>query len=80
LTAVKKCPRCLTVKPLDAFAIDRSRASGRMSACKVCDAARSRRYYAANGDKVRDRIAANARRRRAGHDIDREAELELGDA
>lgn len=44
---LKRCPRCEQVLPVESFAVGRSRRSGRMSACKVCDNQRSKRYYAA---------------------------------
>jgi hypothetical protein len=49
---VATCSRCGDELPLDGFARDASKASGRKSHCKGCDRAKSRRYYEANRDKV----------------------------
>ncbi|WP_141279348.1 hypothetical protein [Pseudonocardia hydrocarbonoxydans] len=59
------CPTCSTTKPREAFAVDRSKASGHKSACKLCDAASSRAYDAAHLDARRARQRAAGRRRRA---------------
>ncbi len=32
----KHCPRCRTVKPIEDFGIDRSRADGRYGYCRAC--------------------------------------------
>jgi hypothetical protein len=59
--SLKVCPRCGWSKVLDEFARDASKASGRKSACKVCDAERARRWYAANSKAVIARqLAARA--------------------
>lgn len=55
---IRRCPRCGEEKPLNEFAVDRSKGSGRKSACKGCDAAKSRDYYAENGERVRQRVNA----------------------
>jgi hypothetical protein len=39
------CSRCEERLPVEAFAIDRSKPSGRKSACKQCDRERAREYY-----------------------------------
>jgi hypothetical protein len=38
--------------PVGEFSRDRSKASGRASICRPCDALKGRRYYQANRDKV----------------------------
>jgi hypothetical protein len=38
--------------------VDRSKASGRKSVCKECDAAKSRAYYAENRERVIARVSA----------------------
>lgn len=53
------CSRCGTPKPVGEFAIDRAKASGHKSWCKVCDNARSGSYYWRN----RDRKLASAKAR-----------------
>lgn len=55
-----KCIRCNREFPFEAFAVDRSKASGRSSFCRECDRVRSRDYYAAN----RERVRAEAAKRR----------------
>jgi hypothetical protein len=53
------------MQQLEEFARDRSKASGYKSHCKDCDNAKSKRYYAANGERVRARInSRNAELRR----------------
>lgn len=41
------CPRCGMEKPLEEFSRDASKSSGYKSACRECDNARLREYYAA---------------------------------
>jgi hypothetical protein len=41
---MKTCPRCGRIQPPEAFAIDRSKASGRKSHCKRCDRAKAHAY------------------------------------
>lgn len=61
---LRNCPRCGEEKPLSEYARDKSKAGGHKSHCKRCDNAKSRRYYAENGERVRARInALNAERR-----------------
>jgi hypothetical protein len=45
------CPRCNRDLPVDAFARDGSKASGRKSHCRECDNDKSRRYYERNRRK-----------------------------
>ena len=71
--AVKRCPKCETSKPVEAFARDRSRRDGLQPRCRECHAARHRERYAADPEThrqgSRDRRAANVeaerQRRRA---------------
>jgi hypothetical protein len=49
---------CAEELPAEAFAPDRSKAAGRKSICKRCDAEKSRRYYDANREKVLRRMRA----------------------
>lgn len=50
---VRRCPRCGETRPLDAFSIARSKASGRSSYCKSCDnASRREAYYCKLGRLV----------------------------
>lgn len=42
----KRCPDCETNKPLDAFAVDRSRPIGRKSYCRQCAALRFKKWEA----------------------------------
>jgi len=53
---VKRCPRCGQDKPLSDFYLDRSKASGLRSRCKVCDNAKARAYYEANRARVIMRV------------------------
>jgi len=59
---LRRCYRCERDILPRAFAIDRSKGSGRKSICKRCDRAKSRAYYAANSA----RVIARARRRQKG--------------
>jgi hypothetical protein len=52
------CYRCGTERPLDEFARDASKASGRKGLCKSCDNAKSADYYARNRDRVIARVSA----------------------
>lgn len=64
LSITRNCPRCETELPIDAFALDQSKARGRKSHCKACDRLKSRRYYTANREaKLAKANARNARRR-----------------
>ena len=49
---VARCYACVEDRPLGEFSRDRSKASGRASICRACDALKGRRYYQANRDKV----------------------------
>ncbi len=51
-----RCYRCAIPKPIDQFARDRSKASGRKSICKPCDTAKSATYYAENAERVIARV------------------------
>jgi hypothetical protein len=59
----RTCPRCGEFRKTDEFAPDPSKASGRKSHCKACDAAKSRRYYEANRQRVIARVSARNRGR-----------------
>jgi hypothetical protein len=48
----KRCPECKKHKPISEFARNRSKKSGLASACKQCECARMRIYYAANREKI----------------------------
>lgn len=54
----RRCPRCGRDLPVEAFARDATKASGRKSACRECDAAKARAYYAANRERVIARVVA----------------------
>jgi hypothetical protein len=56
----KRCSVCRATKELDEFPVDKTKADGRMYRCRDCDNARSRRYYEANRDAVRERASARA--------------------
>ena len=58
----RTCPRCGKAKPVSDFARDASKASGRKSHCKACDAAKSRRWYADPKNRVKKLAAMAARR------------------
>jgi len=58
----KRCSRCGVDKPLEQFAVDRSKRSGRKTWCRACDAERSIRYYQAH---VEERRRKNRERARA---------------
>lgn len=45
------CTGCRRELPAEGFAVDRSKASGRKSRCKDCDAERSREWYAQNAER-----------------------------
>jgi len=49
---VARCYACGEDRPVCGFSRDRSKASGRASICRACDALKGRRYYAANRDRV----------------------------
>jgi 5-methylcytosine-specific restriction endonuclease McrA len=52
--AVKTCPRCGEEKPLEAFARNRSKASGRDSYCTPCMVEKNREYKRRNPDQRRE--------------------------
>lgn len=62
--SLKLCRTCGESKPLAEFPRDSWKPCGLKSLCKECDAAKARRYYAANREKVIARVIAN--RKRAG--------------
>jgi hypothetical protein len=51
-----RCYTCGEELSAEAFAPDRSKAAGRKSICKRCDAEKSRRYYERNREKVLARM------------------------
>jgi len=60
----KVCTRCGESMPLDAFAVDRSKRTGRKARCKSCDRERARRWYAENAaEHVARQLAARAARK-----------------
>lgn len=61
---MKKCPQCNGEKPLDAFAVDRSKKDGRKAHCKECDAARKRKNYYSASPKARSSKVVRQRHRR----------------
>jgi hypothetical protein len=52
------CPRCGESRQVTDFAPDASKASGRKSHCRSCDAATARRYYAAHREATLARMRA----------------------
>ena len=48
---MKICTKCGDELPIEEFARDRTRASGRKSLCKACDRAKSKAYYEANRER-----------------------------
>lgn len=66
-----KCSRCFTVKPLSAYYNDKNRPSGKRTECKACITERTRKYRAANKEKMAAYgarwAAAHAEERRASH-------------
>lgn len=55
---MKTCYVCRDSLPLDCFATDASKRSGRKSICRGCDRAKARRYYLANRERVIARVIA----------------------
>ena len=51
----KQCRRCLEVKEIIEFAKDKSKKDGHQRLCKKCDSRKSREYYNANKDKIKER-------------------------
>jgi hypothetical protein len=67
-----RCPRCERFLPVSDFARDKSKASGHKSWCKACDRAKSKRYYAANRERMlAKRAARTAERRETGYQVRR---------
>ncbi|TGY36729.1 hypothetical protein E5344_08920 [Microbacterium laevaniformans] len=63
-TATKECGTCRETKPLADFNRKRRRPDGLQEACRECNRASSRRYYAAHREQhVRVVVARTARRR-----------------
>lgn len=62
----RKCYACGEERPLEEFARDGSKASGRKGLCKLCDRAKSSRYYEANRDAKLAKAAERNARRRGG--------------
>jgi hypothetical protein len=58
----RTCSKCGELRAIEDFAPDPSKASARKSHCKPCDAAKSRRYYEANRERVIARVSARNRR------------------
>lgn len=60
------CKTCQTEKPEDAYHRQRSKRSGRMAECKLCQRKRNRAWIDENRDRFRhlNRNATNAKRRR----------------
>ena len=54
VNGMKKCSDCAVEKPLEAFAIQSSRPSGRQSKCRECHNRAAKRSYAKHKDKRRD--------------------------
>jgi hypothetical protein len=59
----RECPNCGELRKIAEFARDRSKASGRKSHCKLCDAAKAKSYYEANRERVIARVSARNRSR-----------------
>lgn len=57
----RTCPRCGEDRAVEEFARDKSKSNGRKSFCKSCDNAKSKRYYAANRERVLARIKGATR-------------------
>ena len=53
LFELKICSNCKEVKEKHDFSIDKSKASGRMSWCRICDCKRNAEYREANPEKVK---------------------------
>lgn len=61
----RTCPGCGLALPVEAFAVDRSKRSGRKSRCRSCDCARAAGYYAAHRVQRAEYSRALRGRRRA---------------
>lgn len=48
----KPCPKCGVIRAEDGFSIDRSKASGRKSHCKICDRQRAQAYHDTHKDEL----------------------------
>ncbi len=77
-TRPKTCPKCGEEKPLDEFSSDRSKADGKQSRCRVCQAAAQRKRRVVHPEKYkrterkyrmahREASRAYARKRRTAH-------------
>jgi len=58
VTLAKRCHACGEVKAVAEFYTDRHRCDGFTSKCRACSIAYAKRYYAANRERVLDRMAA----------------------
>jgi hypothetical protein len=74
----KRCGRCGGSLPLDAFALDRSKPSGRGSYCRPCTRAKSAEFYAANRERILARAAAKRGPQPVRHCSECGVELEGG--
>jgi hypothetical protein len=72
----KACARCLAVKGLTAFQMDRSKPDGRGAYCTACDRARCAEYNAVNAEARRECARKHGREYRAAN---RARPLDLGD-
>lgn len=66
-TGEKRCRRCGEMKPIGDFALDVSRSDGRTRDCKECSREKSREYYIAHQERLRER-ARDRKREQAGRD------------
>jgi len=69
----RPCPRCGVLTADCDFGVDRSKASGRRSYCKVCDRRRGRAYYDAHKDEL---LAKRVTAREAAWQAELEAQAE----
>lgn len=66
----KRCPECGVIRPSSEWRRDRTSPDGLESCCKPCKRAKEAKYYAENGEKVRER---RRRWREANREKDRES-------
>lgn len=64
---MKKCYSCQEEKPLTDYYKDRSRPDGVSSRCTLCDKAKRKAYYQANGDKEKAKSSEWKRKNAAEH-------------
>lgn len=55
---MKACTKCASIKPFDAFYLDKRTVDGRYSACKECARAATKAWKKENADRVRLSFAA----------------------